>query len=164
MNQCCEKCNAKYPVLGCLSMNCPCHTPKQEKECEGCKLVGTTKYHSPQDSTWEESFDKEFSSLYGVNVSVLNSEPVIMGNPPVADIKSFISQIISKEREKGKQDWAVWKLAENEIARQEVIAEVKEMCEGLEKPQDTEFRVGWHFALKRLKEELSSLQEKKSNE
>ena len=43
-----------------------------------------------------EEFEKEFNSLYGVNVSVVNSEPVLIGNPPVADILSFIYSILDK--------------------------------------------------------------------
>ncbi len=43
----------------------------------------------------KKRFEKEFNSLYGINVSVLNSEPVMIGNPPIADLLSFINQEIS---------------------------------------------------------------------
>ena len=42
----------------------------------------------------KKRFEKEFNSLFGVNVSILNSEPVMIGNPPIADILAFIQSEI----------------------------------------------------------------------
>lgn len=54
-------------------------------------------------------FEKKFNSLYGINVSVLNEEPVMMGNPPIADLLAFIELeielAVTKER-KRMSDWA----------------------------------------------------------
>lgn len=43
----------------------------------------------------KKRFEKEFNSLFGVNVSILNSEPVMIGNPPIADILAFIQSEIN---------------------------------------------------------------------
>lgn len=43
-----------------------------------------------------EEFDKEFNALYGMNVSIFNGEPVIIGNPPVADIMNWHTNSIKQ--------------------------------------------------------------------
>ena len=49
-------------------------------------------------------FEKEFNSLYGINVSILNTEPVIIGNPPVADILAWHKSQMELAYKKGVED------------------------------------------------------------
>lgn len=55
-----------------------------------------------------EEFDNKFNALYGMNVSIFNGEPVIIGNPPVADIMNWhtnsIKQILQALVDKLKED------------------------------------------------------------
>lgn len=55
-------------------------------------------------TTMKERFEKEFNSLYGINVSVLNSEPVMIGNPPIVDLLSFIQSEINLAVEKREKE------------------------------------------------------------
>jgi len=75
----------------------------------------------------KKRFEKEFNSLYGINVSVLNSEPVMIGNPPIADLLSFINQEISDLKKSIREEIESKKLKNLLEARDNGFNEEEEM-------------------------------------
>ena len=139
---------------------------KQEKEC-GClchkgdklamKLHKTIGECCPQDSTWEESFRTKWE---GGNAEFSQSSLSISTRAMDAMIVD-ISQLISKEREKGYQE-GHWKgVMEGKFegigfGKEMALAEVREKILGYD---------NWtKWERETLSNLLSSLQEKKSNE
>jgi hypothetical protein len=109
--------------------------PNTNKECEVCEDYGGNPpphvCSTPSPKDWETRFDEEFNSLYGINVSVLDSEPVMIGNPPVADIKDFIRNEKAKSYEEvfiegQKHAFGVDKENVRKEAQKELAKEIQE--------------------------------------
>lgn len=116
MNTCCKDCRKTviknrplkqgggYPVYVCNNSNCPCHSalPQETRDKleRGAKDFAERFEGVMRDLTpkWEKQFEEDFGYLRSIPAGCE------MGNSDVDDIKSFITRLLSTQREEADKE------------------------------------------------------------
>lgn len=187
---CCPKCRADIPQPTHCGMTwCPCHTqtvPDKETESESRKPTkptnNTTDDAAPTNNGWEEEFDKNLppsgvdwrekteSEIYQFGYKVLRGNEIFTV-VDWANIKKFISTLLTAEREKVKNheqmlsrgDISFHRERHRNEGRTQTKDAILSLIEGMRKVkvpnvyQGSHKMIGWNAALTDLASKIADI-------
>lgn len=144
--ECCQKCLACYGFdWGCREKSCPCHTLQEKGEwrcpCgkpaldfDLCSKECEEKYTTSTPTEAPKSWVEEFDNHWRINVS-----PFTSSLTAYEDTKSFISNLIAKEREEAYHEAFESRASYQagiEQGRLALLKEIREKVEGMKEKRD----------------------------